>query len=136
MPLALELLLPWMALLSVGSLALTVIVLPWVVVRLPADYFLHESARDAWQDVRTPLALAGRLVRNALGLIFFAAGAAMLMLPGQGLLTMLIGLVLRGFPGKFRIERWIVGRAGMLRALNALRGRFGTAPLQSTREAG
>lgn len=122
MPLALELLLPWMGLLSVGSLALTASVLPWVVVRLPADYFLHDSARDAWQDVRTPLALAGRLVRNGLGLVFFAAGAAM--------------LVLLDFPGKFRIERWIVGRGGMLRALNAPRARFGAEPLLSRRVPG
>lgn len=128
-----EALLGNLALLAVGSLVLTLGVLPWVVVRLPEDYFQHRTAREAWADVRTPLALAGRILRNVVGLAFVLAGIAMLVLPGQGLLTLLVGLVLVDFPGKFRLERFLVRRGGVLRALNALRARFGTAPLRRPR---
>ena len=54
------------------------------------------------------------------------------MTPGQGLLTLLVGLLLMNFPGKYRLERWLVGRRGVLTALNWLRRRGGHPPFQPT----
>ena len=54
----------------------------------------------------------------------------MLVLPGQGLLTILIGLAVMQFPGKFELERWLVTRKGVLEGINWLRQRSGRLPLE------
>jgi hypothetical protein len=54
----------------------------------------------------------------------------MLVTPGQGILTILVGLLLMNFPGKYRVERWLVTRPGVLRSLNRLRKRRGEPPFQ------
>ena len=61
--------------------------------------------------------------------VFLVAGVAMLVLPGQGLLTILIGLMLISFPGKRGLERRIVGRPTILRILNGMRARRSLPPL-------
>jgi len=58
-------------------------------------------------------------------------GVIMLVTPGQGLLTLLIGLLLLNFPGKYRLERWLVLRPGVLRGLNWLRRRHGEPPFEA-----
>ena len=81
----------------VGSL----IVVPWLIGRMRADYFCTH-----WQLVETrhrrhpAVALLTLLLRNGGGLILIVAGVAMLFLPGQGLLTILIGICVMDFPGK------------------------------------
>ena len=67
--------------------------------------------------------------KNALGFILVVAGIIMLVLPGQGVFTILIGIMLLNFPGKYRLERWIVARRPVLRSINWLRRRAGRAPL-------
>ena len=60
-----------------------------------------------------------------LGLIMAIPGV-----PGQGLLTALIGLTLLSFPGKRRLERRFVRMPALLRAINRLRARFARPPLE------
>jgi hypothetical protein len=67
--------------------------------------------------------------KSLLGYVFIAAGVLMLVLPGQGMLTILVGIILVDFPGKYRLERWIVTRRPVLRFINRLRRRAGRAPL-------
>jgi hypothetical protein len=67
--------------------------------------------------------------RNLLGYVFIVAGILMLVTPGQGMLTILIGLTLVNFPRKYRLERWIVSRRPVLRSVNWLRRRAGCPPL-------
>jgi len=52
--------------------------------------------------------------------------------PGQGILTILIGVMLLNFPGKRRLERWLVSRPRVLPVINGLRARFGKPPLLLT----
>ena len=56
-------------------------------------------------------------------------GALMLVLPGQGLLTLLAGLMLVEFPAKRRLELWILRRAPVLRVVQWMRSRAGKPPL-------
>ncbi len=118
----------WLLVLSVGSLVLTAILLPVVVVRLPADYFVTSAAERRRRPGRR--GVLWRLAKNALGAIFLVSGTAMLVLPGQGILTMFMGLILIEFPGKFRLERALVGRPRVLRTVNRVRARFDRPPLQ------
>ena len=120
----------WLTAASIVTFVSTPIVLPWVVVRIPADYFAHRRRqRKPWADQR-PL-VRGALVigKSLLGYVFIAAGVLMLVLPGQGMLTILVGIILVDFPGKYRLERWIVTRRPVLRFINRLRRRAGRAPL-------
>ena len=69
------------------------------------------------------------LGKNILGCILIVMGLAMLVLPGQGLLTILIGTLLLDFPGKFKFERWLISRKPILRTSNWLRKKAHKAPL-------
>jgi hypothetical protein len=100
-----------------------------VIVRLPATHFA--STR---RPPTPPSSLAGhlgRIARNVGGLVLIVIGLVLSVpgVPGQGLLTMLIGVMMVDFPGRRRVERWIVTRRGVLPAMNRLRRRFGAPPL-------
>jgi len=120
----------WLGGASAVLFAAALLATPAVLARIPADYFAHErrpprrgAGRAAW--VRVALAVG----RNALGAVLLVAGAAMLALPGPGLVTLLLGFLLIDAPGKYRAERWLVSRPRVLRAINWVRGRRGRAPL-------
>ncbi len=121
----------WASGASALALLATIVGVPWVVARLPADYF-SQPEREAWRrSGQAPvLALVLGLAKNAFGALLVMLGLVMLVTPGQGLLTLLIGLLLLNFPGKYRLERWLVLRPGVLRGLNWLRRRHGRAPFE------
>jgi hypothetical protein len=50
------------------------------------------------------------------------------------LLTLLVGLLVMNFPGKYQLERWLVLRPGVLRGLNWLRRRRDHAPFDTPAE--
>ena len=77
------------------------------------------------------IALLLGALKNLIGALLLVLGVIMLFVPGQGLLTMLIGLMLMNFPGKYRLERWLVRRSGVLNSLNWLRRRRGRAPFKA-----
>jgi hypothetical protein len=103
-----------------------------VVTRLPQDYFAREE-RVVWRDSSDEpvLALVLGLLKNLLGFLLVVLGLIMLVTPGQGLLTLLIGLMLMNFPGKYQLERWLVSRPGVMRGLNWLRQRGGQEPFDT-----
>lgn len=127
----LELLLVWAGGLSLLGVAAAVVGVPWVVARLPSDYF-NQPQRAVWREWGGEpwfaLLLGG--IKNLVGALLVLLGLIMLVTPGQGLLTLLVGLLLMNFPGKYRLERWLVGRRGVLAALNWLRRRGGHLPFE------
>ena len=118
---------------SIVSFIGTLLLVPVLVTRIPEDYFA-EKKRHRWEPwahehplIRWSLLIA----KNSLGYIIIILGIAMLVLPGQGILTILIGIMFINFPGKYRLERWVVMRAPVLNTINKLRKRAGRAPLIS-----
>ena len=111
-------------LMFVGSL----IVVPLVVVRLPKDY-LHREHKlvRAWPRY---LSLPFMILKNGLGVLFLLSGLAMLVLPGQGLLTLFIGLVLVDFPRKRNLILRILGNRRIFGMINRLRAKSGKAELE------
>jgi len=73
--------------------------------------------------------VTGYLLKNLIGVVFLLGGIAMLLLPGQGVLTMLIGVSLMDLPGKRKLERKLIGQPAVLRTINRFRGKFGRPPL-------
>jgi len=109
----------------------SLLVMPALVIRIRADYFAHdERPPSRWADQRPLVRQMLRIGKNVLGCVFMLAGIAMLVLPGQGLLTLLVGFLMVDFPGKYRFEKWLVGRRYVLRLINWLRHRAGRSPLQ------
>ena len=116
---------------SLGAVILALVGVPWVITRLPADYF-SEPRRHTWResDDEPMFAVVIGLLKNVVGAVLVVLGIIMLVTPGQGLLTLLAGLLLMNFPGKYQLERWLVMRPGVLRALNWLRSRQGQLPFE------
>jgi len=50
--------------------------------------------------------------------------------PGQGLLTVLLGIMLLDFPGRHRLEQKLLSKPSIVNTINKLRERFGKQPLQ------
>ena len=115
--------------LGLGSIAMfvgTLLAVPVVICRLPYDIYVRRRApRSRPAGLGAVIALA----RNLAGLAIIAAGILMLVLPGQGLLTIVIGIALVDFPGKDALERRLIGHPRVIDAMNALRGKFGYRPL-------
>jgi hypothetical protein len=109
----------------IGSL----IAIPLILVRLPADYFDTRTPRHWMKDHHPMLRLFGLVIKNVVGVVFLLAGFAMLFLPGQGLLTMLIGISLMDFPKKRELEAKMVGQPTLLSVINGMRRQFDKPPL-------
>jgi hypothetical protein len=118
----------WLGSLSIVSGIFTLLALPIVVGGLAADYFV--ATRTDLAERRRPLLWVEHALRNVIGVVFVLAGVVMLVLPGQGLLTILIGLLLVDFPGKRALELRLVRRPRLLAFLNRMRARRGRPPLQ------
>ena len=108
---------------------LTVAIAAAIVVRLPPTYFSEDAANHAarlapWRSLHA-------LAQNIFGFVLIVVGLAMSIpgIPGQGLLTVLIGLMLVDFPGRRRLEKALARRPGILAAMNRIRARFGHPPL-------
>ncbi len=117
-----------LTLLSVFTFFATLIAIPIMIARIPADYFVRRPVRD-WPTRHPAVHLLIVLSKNALGVILLLAGVSMLVLPGQGLLTMFAGIMLLDFPGKRRWERWMIRRRPILTAANWIRARRNRPPL-------
>jgi len=120
----------WIVAASVAWFLVSLLVIRVLIVRMPADYF-STGRRDSSQYRHPAAALGLRVAKNLLGAVVIVVGLVMSLpgVPGQGFLTLLIGLTLTDFPGKRKIELWILRRPLILRAINGLREQAGKAPL-------
>ncbi|MEM6793035.1 MAG: PGPGW domain-containing protein [Acidobacteriota bacterium] len=105
---------------SLTSFLLSLITLPALVAFLPRDYFT-KRAQGGGQRRASVLRIAAALIKNLVGVCLLLAGLAMLVLPGQGLLTILLGLTLTSFPGKQRLERRLLEKPKVRRGLDKIR---------------
>jgi hypothetical protein len=115
----------WLALgvLSILAFVATLVLVPVTLARLPKDYFVREAATSS-----APMPL--RVLKNVLGVLIVLVGVLMLILPGQGIVTIVLGLGLVDFPGRRRVELAVVGRPAVIKSVNALRHKFGREPLE------
>lgn len=121
----------WLGVASVVMFAGTLMVIPWLVARIRPDYFLHpQPPPSTWLGRHPLLRLVLLLLKNLLGVVLIVAGLAMLVLPGQGILTLLFGLMLLNFPGKRRFEFWLVRQKGVLKSINWIRKKAKQPPLR------
>ncbi|MEX2120739.1 MAG: PGPGW domain-containing protein [Pirellulales bacterium] len=112
---------------SVGGLLLV----GFLLTRLPATYFCSSRPRGFWVNGHPLLRWTGLILKNIAGVLIVILGIVLSMpaLPGPGILTILIGVLLLDFPGKRRLERWLVSRRRVLNSINRLRRKYGKPPL-------
>ena len=123
----------WIMAASAISMIIGLLLLPVFITRIPVDYFSHPHRHYLSASSRHPvirLLIAG--IKNLLGMVFVVAGILMLFLPGQGLLTLFVGLIIMNYPGKFALERWLILRPYVFPAINWLRIKYDHPPLLAT----
>jgi hypothetical protein len=121
----------WMPLLWVATFIVGLLVMQWLILRLPADYFVRPPQRHSPQFLGQFL-LWG--LKNLSGVVLVIAGLVMIVTPGPGLLAMVLGLSLVNFPGKRRLEERLLCQPRVLHAANRYRARHRVAPLISPRD--
>jgi hypothetical protein len=130
-----ETLLTWLGVFSVVMFVGTLLAVPWLAVRIPADYFRHHRGFFHLAETAHPvLRVLVAILKNLLGVVFIVLGLAMLVLPGQGILAILLGLIFLDFPGKFALENRIIRISAVHRAIDWMRKKAGVPPLELPEE--
>jgi hypothetical protein len=111
----------------VGSIAMVT----FLVVRLPETYFHESHDRTFLPDRHKAVRWSGIVIKNLFGAFLLVVGIIMSIpgVPGQGFLTILLGIMFLDFPGKRSLEYRLVSRPSVLGGINKLRGKFDKPPL-------
>ena len=117
-----------------GSISLILFIfsllsIKWLVALIPEDYFL--SKKNTKFKSNFPLLwIFIMLIKNIFGYSLIVGGIFMLVLPGQGLFTIFIGLMLSNYPGKYYIEKRFIAIPSVLQSINWLRSKSNKPPLK------
>lgn len=120
----------WVALLgliSVIAFVGSLITIPLILIYLPYDFFSRPQKIVA---NRTPMRLLLHVLKNALGVAFVGMGIVMLVLPGQGILALLLGLSLIDFPAKRHIQIRLIRRPHVHQSIDWIRRKANRTPLE------
>jgi hypothetical protein len=103
-----------------------------ILVKLPADHFSKSRKTKFWAGPRPAIHAAKVIGKNIAGVLLVALGIVLSLpgVPGQGLLTVLLGIMLLDFPGRHRLEQKLLSKPSIVNTINRLRGRFDKPPLQ------
>ncbi len=107
---------------SVMSFVVSILFCTLVIAYLPSDYFLPTGGASR---IKHPVLRIGlKFLKNLFAIVLVVVGIIQLLLPGQGVLTMLIGIIISDLPGKRRVERRIIQLPAILATANGIRSRF------------
>tara|TARA_B100001094_G_C17602032_1_gene517063 strand:- start:92 stop:532 length:441 start_codon:yes stop_codon:yes gene_type:complete len=116
---------------SILIFIISILGISWFVAQIPEDYFLSSKRKPSkWQEQKPILRLAVLFGKNIIGVSLIIGGLLMLVLPGQGLLTIVTGLLLINYPGKYKLEQKLVAIPSVFRALNWIRVKANKRPLK------
>ena len=103
-----------------------------ILVKLPADHFSKRRKTKFWDGPRPAIHAAKVIGKNIAGVLLVALGIVLSLpgVPGQGLLTVLLGIMLLDFPGRHRLEQKLLSKPSIVNTINRLRGRFDKPPLE------
>jgi hypothetical protein len=120
----------WLFALSATMFVGGLVLMPILLARMRPDHFVHpEPPAGSWRGRHPVIRLSFLAVKNLLGLLLLLAGLAMLVLPGQGIITVLVAISLLNFPGKRRLELALIRKRPVLQAVNWIRARADRPPL-------
>jgi len=119
--------------LSIFILIISVFMMVLIISFLPEDYFKSENRNliSSVQNSRYPLLkLLVLITKNFFGVLLLLSGILMLVLPGQGILTIITGLVFMDYPGKYKFERKLIRQKGVINSINWIRSRLSKPSLK------
>ena len=119
--------------LSIFILIISVFMMVLIISFLPEDYFKSENRNliSSVQNSRYPLLkLLVLITKNFFGILLLLSGILMLVLPGQGILTIITGLVFIDYPGKYKFERKLLRQKGVINSINWIRSRLNKPSLK------
>ena len=119
--------------LSIFILIISVFMMVLIISFLPEDYFKSENRNliSSVQNSRYPLLkLLVLITKNFFGILLLLSGILMLVLPGQGILTIITGLVFMDYPGKYKFERKLLRQKGVINSINWIRSRLSKPSLK------
>jgi len=120
----------WIGGLSLLTVIVSFITVPMIIRRIPHDYFLETSeAAERIRQQHPVMRISFLILKNLLGAILVTGGLIMFVTPGQGILTLLIGLLLLNFPGKRRLEIRLIRMKPLKRAVDWIRHKAGHRPI-------
>jgi hypothetical protein len=98
-----------------------------VVIRLPASYFSASSSQAVVGDRHPVRRWATLILKNVAGVAIVVLGVVLSLpgVPGPGILTILLGIMVMDFPGKRTLELWLISRPKVFSAVNRLRHQYG-----------
>ncbi|MEX0678255.1 MAG: PGPGW domain-containing protein [Pirellulales bacterium] len=103
----------------------------YVLTTIPSDYFnTKRKPFEQWRTSKPALWWTLVITKNLVGALLIVAGLIMIFTPGQGILTVLLGISLVDIPGKRAWERKIIKRQPVLKVINRLRARANQPPLE------
>jgi hypothetical protein len=120
------------ALIFLASFLINLGIVSFILVKLPADHFSKKRKTKFWAGPRPAIHAAKVIGKNIAGVLLVALGIVLSLpgVPGQGLLTVLLGIMLLDFPGRHRLEQKLLSKPSIVSTINRLRGRFDKPPLQ------
>ena len=119
--------------LSIFILIISVFMMVLIISFLQEDYFKSENRNliSSVQNSRYPLLkLLVLITKNFFGILLLLSGILMLVLPGQGILTIITGLVFMDYPGKYKFERKLLRQKGVINSINWIRSRLSKPSLK------
>ena len=119
--------------LSIFIRIISVFMMVLIISFLPEDYFKSENRNliSSVQNSRYPLLkLLALITKNLFGVLLLLSGILMLVLPGQGILTIITGLVFMDYPGKYKFERKLLRQKGVINSINWIRSRLSKPSLK------
>ncbi len=118
----------WLGLLSFLIFIFSLVTIKWLVALIPSDYFV--SKKDTKFKSEYPFIwLISMIIKNIIGYVLIIGGILMLLLPGQGLFTIFIGLMMSNYPGKYYIEKKFIAIPSILKTINWLRKQSNKEPI-------
>jgi hypothetical protein len=118
--------------LFVLSLVFSFVAIGLVMVKIPPHYFSPHHERDFLPNSPWAVRWGAVIAKNIAGVILIIVGIILSLpgVPGQGILTILLGLIFLDIPGKRPLEARIIQRPTVLNAVNKLRAKYGKPPLE------
>ena len=119
-------------LLFVVTFSISLAIVSVIMVKIPADYFKEDRPRELFADKSPAVRYLLIIGKNLLGVVLVVLGILMSVpgVPGQGILTILLGVMLLDFPWRRRLEHKLVSRPQVLNTINKLRHKFDKPELE------
>src|SRR5215207_1916166 len=120
------------ALIFVASFFINLAIVSIILVKLPANHFSKNRKTKFWSGPHPAIHAAKVIGKNIGGVLLVALGVVLSLpgVPGQGLLTILLGVMLLDFPGRDRLEQKLLSKPSIVNTINRLRERFEKPPLK------